>query len=297
MKPKCSIIIPNLNSPIIDKTIESILKQDTHYDYEIIVVGMDEFNLVKKHPQVNFIATEHPVSAGKARNLGIQRALGNILLFIDSDCVAMPDWINTLINDIKAGWKVIGGSVLSPTDNFWQLVYNLSMFHEQLTSKNKAEHSYLATLNLAIHRDVINKVGLLNEDLLRGQDIEWTSRMALAGYSLLFDPKAIIEHHPNRHSFDELWKDNYKSGYYMIAVRRQYPEIFYMPSVLNLLLTWRIFKPLIATFTTIKIILRSKEIQQYPKIFPYIFQLKVAWCDGAIRRLKDEKNEIKKKHP
>jgi hypothetical protein len=83
----------------------------------------------------------------------------------------------------------------------------------------------------------------------------------------------------------------------MIAVRRQYPEIFYMPSVLNFLLTWRICKPLIATFTTIKIILRSKEIQQYPKIFPYIFRLKVAWCDGAIRRLNDEKNEIKKKHP
>jgi len=289
---ECSIIIPNLHSPIINKTIESLLNQDTDHAYEIIVVGMDKFDLVIQYPEVRFLRTEQPVSAGKARNLGIQEAISDKLFFIDSDCIALPGWINTLLKGFDIGWKVIGGSVQSPTNDFWQMVYNLSMFHEQLTSKKSGEHSYLATLNLAVHRDVVKKVGLLNVDLMRGQDIEWTSRMTLAGYHLFFEPKAVVEHHPPRHSFESLRKDNYKSGYYMITVRHQFPEIFHMPAILNHVMIWQIFKQVFACMTTIKITLRSKEIRHYPKIIPFIYRLKIAWCEGAVDRLKGVKNEI-----
>ncbi len=38
-KLDCSIIIPNLHSPVIDRTIQSILSQETDRSFEIIVVG------------------------------------------------------------------------------------------------------------------------------------------------------------------------------------------------------------------------------------------------------------------
>jgi len=288
-----SVIIPNLHSPIVDRTIESILAQKTHLSYEVIVVGMDKFNLVTKFNEVRFINTDQPVSAGKARNIGIQEAIGEKLLFIDSDCIAMPLWIATFLEDFDAGWKVIGGSVLSPTDDFWQLVYNLSMFHEQLPSKKKGRHRYLATLNLAVHKDVINKVGQLNEELERGQDVEWTSRMTLAGYDLLFDPNAEIEHHPPRYTFEAVRKDNFRSGYYSITVRHKFPKIFHMPAILNYVAVWKIFKPMIAGLTMLRIVFRSKEIRQHPKIIPYIYKQKTAWCDGAINRLEEIKNAAK----
>jgi len=285
-----SVIIPNLHSPIIDRTIESVLAQKTSHPFEVIVVGMDRYDLVTKYEEVKFIKTAQPVSAGEARNIGIHESEGKILFFIDSDCIAMPNWITTILDDFNSGWKVIGGSVLSPTDDFWQLVYNLSMFHEQLPSKNKGKHRYLATLNLAVHKDVIKKVGLLDAKLERGQDIEWTSRMTRAGYDLLFDPNAVIEHHPSRHTFEALKKDNFRSGYYSIAVRQKYPNIFNMPPLLKTASVWRIFKPLIAGLTMLRIVLSSKEVRQHPKIIPYILKQKAAWCDGAISRLEETEN-------
>ena len=74
-KIDCSIIIPNLHSPIIDRTIQSILNQETDHTYEIIVVGMDKFGLVEKFPEVNFIKTPAPVGAAEARNIGIAKPL------------------------------------------------------------------------------------------------------------------------------------------------------------------------------------------------------------------------------
>ena len=287
-----SIIIPNLHSPIIDRTIESILAQETRHAYEIIVVGMDKYGLVEKFPQVQFIKTPHPVGAGEARNIGIGKARGERLVFIDADCLAMPGWLDTLITDFDEGWHVIGGGVKSPADNFWLLVYNLSMFHEQLWTQKRKTHAYLPTLNLAVGREVIEQVGNLNEALMRGQDIEWTSRMTKAGYPLLFDPAAVIEHHPPRTDFEALRKDNYRSGYYMIQVRLENLEVFHMPPILGHAWGWRLFKTLIASMTSLKIVLRTKEIRQYPKIIPYIYRLKKAWCEGAADRLEEIKNDV-----
>jgi len=289
-KIDCSIIIPNLHSPIIDQTIQSIMSQETDRSYEIIVVGMDKFGLVEQFPTVKFIKTPAPVGAAEARNIGIREAISDTLVFIDADCIAQPGWLNAFFADFAESWQVIGGGVKSPTDNFWLLVYNLSMFHEQLWGQPRGEHDYLPTLNLAMKRQVVETVGPLNEALMRGQDIEWTSRMTRAGLHLLFDPAAVVEHHPPRHDFEALRKDNYRSGYYMINVRYKNPEIFHMPAILKSATIWRIFKPLIAAWTTLKIVTRTREVRRNARIIPYIYRLKVAWCEGAVDRLEGKVN-------
>ena len=285
-----SIIIPNLHSRIIDQTLNSILAQPGSKDCEIIVVGMDKYGLVEQFPAVKFIKTPAPVGAGEARNIGIREAVSDTLIFIDSDCVAQPGWLDAFYADFADGWQVVGGGVSSPTKNFWQLVYNLSMFHEQLWTQPRGEHKYLATLNLALKREVIEKVGPLNETLMRGQDIEWTSRMTRSGIHLLFEPAAVVEHHPPRFDFEALRKDNYRSGYYMIDVRYKHPEIFHMPAVLKSAAVWRIFKPLIAAWTTLKIVIRTREVRRNLKILPHVYRLKAAWCEGAADRLEGKMN-------
>ena len=285
LKIKTSIIIPSLHSRIIDQTLRSILAQPGSEHCEIIVVGMDKYGLVEQFPEVKFIKTPAPVGAGEARNIGIREAVADTLVFIDSDCLAQPGWLDAFYADFAEGWLVVGGGVKSPTDNFWQLVYNLSMFHEQLWTQRRGEHDYLPTLNLAMKREVVEKVGPLNEALMRGQDIEWTSRMTHAGIRLLFDPAAVVEHHPPRYDFEALRKDNYRSGYYMIDVRYKHPEIFHMPGVLKSAAVWRIFKPLFAALTTLKIVVRTREVRKNARIIPYVYRLKAAWCDGAADRL------------
>mgnify|MGYP000862296174 CR=1 FL=1 len=290
LKKNTSIIIPNLDSKVIDQTIKSLLTQPRIEECEIIVVGMDKYGLVENFPEVKFIKTPAPVGAAEARNIGIREAIGDTFIFIDSDCVAETGWLDAYYADFAEGWQVIGGGVKSPTDNFWQLVYNLSMFHEQLWTQPRCEHKYLATLNLAMTREVIEEVGPLNEAFMRGQDIEWTSRMTRAGIRLLFDPAAVIVHQPSRFTFEAVRRDNYRSGYYMIEVRYEHPEIFHMSPILQSSIIWRIFKPLIAAWTTLKIVIKTREVRRNPRIIPHVFRLKAAWCDGAADRLEGKEN-------
>lgn len=282
---RISVVIPNLHSPIVDQTIESVLSQQTDLLFEVIVVGMDQWGLVEKYPEVRFIKTPTPVGAAEARNIGIQAAQGEWLFFIDSDCIAQPGWMETLAQAFREGWQVVGGGVQTPKSPFIRLAYNLSMFHAQLASQPKKTVPFLPTLNLAVQRDVIVAVGLLDEKLLRGQDVDWTARMTQAGFQLLFEPRAAILHLPPRQDAKTLKAYFYKSGYYMIQVRHRYPEIFHMPGVVNRGMTLRIFAPVIALLTTLKIVLKTKEVRQHIRTVPLIYKMKVAWCQGAAEAL------------
>lgn len=287
-----SVIIPNLNSPIVDKTIQSVLLQKTDFPLEIIVVGMDRYGIVEKFDNVIFKKTPKPIGAAEARNIGIQEARGKWLLFIDSDCVANQGWINSFVESFLKGWEVIGGGVQSPDEPFWRLVYNLSMFHEQLASKKKKQHAFLPTLNLAVHRKVIENVGYMDESLMRGQDVDWTARMNLAGYQLLFDPAAVVIHYPERNDLKTLKDYFYRSGQFMIKVRYKYPEIFHMPEVLKNAIIWQVFGPVIAAWTSLKILLQTKEVQKHLKTLFYIYLLKLSWCNGAADSLKRKSDAI-----
>lgn len=292
-KIKISIIIPNLNSPIVDRTIDSVLSQQTDLPFEILVIGMDKYGLIKTDPKVQFIQTQKPVGAAVARNIGIRKALGEWLLFIDSDCIAQPDWVQTFSEAFENGWKVIGGGVKTPREPFWRLAYNLSMFYGELASQPKRVRKFMPTLNLAVHRQVIEKVGFMNEALPRGQDIEWTSRMTLAGYQVFFQPEAAIEHLPERKDLDALRDFVRKSGYYMVRVRLEHPEIFHTPAILKSPLAWRLLAPFIAAAITGKVFIQTREVRQNWRTLPFIYLQKFSWCRGAAESLEDLKQSGK----
>jgi GT2 family glycosyltransferase len=289
-KIKISIIIPNLHSPVVDKTLKSVINQQANFPYEIIVVGKDKFNFVQKFPGIRYIDTGNPVGASTARNIGIQHAKGEWLFFIDSDCIALPGWLTTLSATMTEGWKVVGGGVITPEEPFWRLVYNLSMFYGELASREEKIRKFMPTLNLAVHKEVIETVGLMDENLPRGQDIDWTSRMTLAGYKLLFKPSAAVEHLPERDKFKALRDFVYNSGYYMIRVRLRYPEIFNTPPLLKNPLVWQLLAPIIALYITLKIFIQSREVRQHLKILPYVYLQKLSWCYGAAKSLKELSN-------
>jgi glycosyltransferase involved in cell wall biosynthesis len=285
-KVRVSVIIPNLHSPIVDQTIESVLNQEIDLPFEVIVVGMDQFNLVEQFEDVHFIQTSTPVGAAEARNIGITAARGEWLLFIDSDCIAQAGWIEQLTSAFNEGYRVVGGGVITPQEPYWLLVYNLSMFYGELASQKRTERRFFPTLNLAVQRRVIEEVGLMDENLPRGQDIEWTARMTQAGYPLLFQPSAAVEHHPQRTDLATLREYVRKSGYYTVRVRLRHPQVFKTPRLLGSPLFLTLFAPLIASATTARIVFRTREIRQNARIIPYIYLQKLSWCQGAAESLR-----------
>ena len=281
-----SIIIPNLNSKMIDETLQSLLAQTALGRIaEIIVVGLDEPGLVYEHNFVCFVDTKQPVTAPVARNIGIRLALGKYLAFIDSDCVADRRWLENLLQAQEAGHPVTGGSISFSTTPYWQLCYNLTMFHDFVCSASLGDRKNMGTLNLCVARDVVEHVGLMDERLARGQDTEWTLRMRRHGYRLHFVADAVVQHCPEVPSLTKILKLWHRSGQFNAWVRNHYKELISPPPFYKYPLLLVLSSPLIGFAVTMRIFMRNPHLLRYIHTFPVVFLSKIAWCFGASRRI------------
>lgn len=285
-KLNTSIIIPSLNSPLIDLVVEKILDQDGFgVDDELIIVGRDDRGLIRKQPRVRFIDTGQPVTAPVARNIGICAAEGKLLVFIDSDCIPQSGWLSEHRKAHAAGHQVVGGGVLPTGDSYWHLVYNLTMFHEIFSTAQEGERPFLPTLNLSVDRSVIAKVGKLDAMLKKSQDLDWTTRMNEAGYTPYFWPEAGVRHEHNRRTGRQVWQDSATIGHYARQVRLRHHDLLETPSVLGSRHLTLLLSPLIALFVTSRIIARRPETMlRRPHTWPGIYMSKIAWCWGASRK-------------
>lgn len=283
MTPTVSIIIPSLNSPILDEVIAAILAQNSaEMLAEVIVVGKDELGLLPAAPRVRLLDTGEPVPPGTARNLGIQASSSELLIFLDSDCLPQAGWLDAHMAAHAAGHDVVGGSVLADGENYWALSYNLTMFHSYLTSAETGPRALLPTLNLSVARRVIDAVGMLNEALPRSQDLDWTTRMNAAGFQPVFWPDAVVQHRHNRTTFRAVWRDCERSGTYARAARVAHSDTLGTPTLLRHPTLVRLASPLIALGVTGKIVAsRPRTMLRHAATLPAIYMSKIAWCWGA----------------
>lgn len=281
-----SIIIPSLNSPLIDQVVAALVGQaQAEVIREIVVVGKDEAGLLPVGGRVRLVDTGQPVPPGTARNLGIRAATADLLIFLDSDCLPQPGWLAAHLAAHRAGHAVVGGGVLPDGENYWALSYNLTMFHEYFSTAPADKRPLLPTLNLSVERQVIDAVGLLNEALPRSQDLDWTTRMNQAGFQPYFWPEAAIQHRHNRTTASKVWLDCARSGHFARQARLAHRETLDTP----LWLRWRwlvlLLSPLIAAAVTGKIVgTRPFILRRHAAAIPAIYLSKIAWCWGASRR-------------
>ena len=212
--PFVTVIVPLYNdSELLRYCLSSLCLQTYPQErYEVIVVdnGSDENiqPLIKEFSDIKFFKEERPGSYS-ARNSGILHANGEILAFTDSDCNPSRDWIEkgvtTLIN--TSGCGVIGGRIrlffkkeFKPTA---VEIFDAITFFQQKLYITKANFS--VTANLFTFKKVFEKVGLFNEKLVSGGDVEWCHRVYSSGLYLGYAHNATVNH-PARHSYSQMIK-------------------------------------------------------------------------------------------
>lgn len=289
--PFVSIIIPNLHSPMIDQVINALLKQKYKGKFEIIVVGKDKFNLLKqfkKHSQIKIITTKKPAIPSRARNIGIKKAKGEYLFFLDADCLVQPDWIFQLLKNYDTdNNRVVGGSFcLEKSDNFWRFCDNLSHFYAVSSRLKKGQVKGLTSANLSIPRAILKKVGKFNESLVAGEDREYCMRILRAGYLLIFEPSAEVIHLSQRTSLLSVLRHSYFWGPYSLKVRLKYSDIERVPFFMKNRLTLILMAPIIALGSTIRVFTRSPSHLLYLYTLPIVYLSKIFWCLGAFVGLK-----------
>ena len=131
----------------------------------------------------------------------------------------------------------------------------------------------------------------MDEELLRGQDIDWTSRMLNQGFQPYFYPKAAVFHNHNRTTFKKVWDDCERSGYYMRQIRMDETNHLSAPYIIKSRLLVIIFAPVIALIVTIGIFSKNSFPKKNWSTIFTIYLTKIAWCWGASR---SSDNAVKK---
>ncbi len=292
-----SIVIPNLNSPIINQTIDSLLGQQTSRSFEIIIVGKDKFNLVEgyKDERVHFIKTDQPTPPAIARNIGVNAGKGALIIFIDADCIAANHFIEEHVM-AHAGKedKVIGGGVsLQPRGNYWVLSDNIATFHEILAHTQAGAREILPSLNLSLSRSLWNKLGGFDPTFptAAGEDADFSFRARQSGADLIFTPKAIVEHRHQRASFTSLLNHAYTFGKFSTKFNPNYqrdPKAthFFLKIPFGLVL----FSPILAFGVLFRIVFIERLPINYWHTLPTVLLAKFAWCFGAYKRMVEFKN-------
>lgn len=195
-----SVIIPTLHSPIIGDVIRSIDQQTARETIaEIIVVGQFDARPITTPAQL--VLTNHPVPAATARNLGARLATGDILLFVDSDCIADPQLVASHLARHRDGHSVVGGSIaIDVNDSYWRLCDNLLAFTPFLAMMPAGERPYLPSLNFSLPRNIFNSIGGFDERFsgAAGEDVDLSLRLRAQGHRLFFAPEAHVMHYPSR---------------------------------------------------------------------------------------------------
>lgn len=215
MFPEVSIIIPTYNRErLLPRAIESVRRQ-TYENWELLIVddrsSDNTESLVKKYlsidNRIRYLKNERKKGPAGARNFGILNSKGKYIAFLDSDDewseIHLEESIDVLKNyDIKVSfalWTAVkeDGEVRRVFDpeipeERARLERTISIFNPKIEGKyiffgdNFYEESFLkgasycTNINtLVIERDIIEKVGLFNEDLLVCEDSDFVYRVIL----------------------------------------------------------------------------------------------------------------------
>jgi len=287
MKPsRVSVIIPAARPERIPEILNGLAQQQLDSaEIEIWVICNEDELYTTEFPQTHthFLPVPRKTKAPVRRNIGMTRATGEIFLFLDDDCIPQSNLVERHVHGHRQGHKIVGGAITFPTRPYLQLADNVSAFHDMLPFTTSGLRPYLFTANMSVHRDVVADAGPMNAELGRADDLEWTNRFRMRGYSLFFDPKAIVMHLPPRYTWRALWDHWAGDAPDTIRVRLEYAVMLRTPRLAfqrHVFLWGAIFVAMWATLRTFR---NYPTWKHYWHTFPVVYYTKVAWCIGAYR--------------
>ena len=141
---------------------------------------------------------------GLARNLGIEAATRELLVFTDDDCYLSDDYIVQLLHHFdKERYQFCGGRILlwDETDAMVSVNYHNEFF--LIPAGHFLAAGTIQGANMVLHRDIIEKVGSFNPHLgagtqLRCEDIELLGRASMNGFTGAHLPQLVVYHHHRR---------------------------------------------------------------------------------------------------
>jgi len=223
-----SIIIVNYNVQyFLEQCLYSVLLATKNIEAEIIVIDnasndQSRTYLPERFPLVDFTWCTENVGFSKANNIGIKKATGNHILFLNPDTIVGEDCFEKCLSYFKSnsecgaiGLKMIDGSGIylkeskrsfpSPLTSLYKLAGLAALFPSSpvfaryyaghLPNDQVHEVDVLAGACMMLRRKALDAVGGFDEDyFMYGEDVDMSYRLQQAGFKNVYFPGSTIIH-------------------------------------------------------------------------------------------------------
>lgn len=214
-----TVAICTRNRPHTLRHTLNSLTQQTYADFKVIVVDnapsddATEQLVCTQFPHVTYVREPEP-GLDNARNRAIREARSEILAYIDDDAIADRHWVQALVNtfdtpDIMCVTGLVAPARLDTaaqelferfgySKGFYRLRFNLQSPPPIGLFPYKGYHG--TGCNSAFRLSVFEHIGLFDPRLDMGTpvpgggDHDMFTRVILAGYTLVYDPKLVVFH-------------------------------------------------------------------------------------------------------
>ncbi len=179
--------------------LAALQAQRTSIPYEIIVVdsstdGADRI-VEEEFPRVRLLHFPGRCQVGTARNIGVDAARGEVILFLDTDTIPCATWIEQMCGAIREGGADgVGGGMRNGTP--WSLSgsagFYLEFFRFLGHDGPPQNARFLVGGNSGFRRQILADARYA--DCSAGEDMLFSSRLARSGSRLFFLPGASVTH-------------------------------------------------------------------------------------------------------
>lgn len=237
--PFVSVIVPIRNEArYIRGCLDSIAQQDYPHERMEIIIADGLSNDGTKESVQSYERMDIPVHwvdnpkliVPTGMNLALQQARGDILVRVDGHCEIAPDYISNCVKHLQnsdadgvgGSMDTIGETPLSETiavamsspfgvgGSAFRTLRGVSMYADTVPFP-------------AYSREIVERAGLYDEELVRNQDDEYNYRIRELGGKILLASDVKSKYY-SRGSLKKLWKQYFQYGFWKVRVLQKHPR-------------------------------------------------------------------------
>ncbi|MDX1664022.1 MAG: sugar transferase [Candidatus Promineifilaceae bacterium] len=227
-RPAISVVVPAHNARATIEGCVVALGQQTLDPacYEVIVVddgSTDDTGALAQAAGAVVLHQQRGRPAA-ARNAGALAARGEIICFTDADCEPVPDWLAQLTAPFVDP-EIIGCKGIYATRQRSLVARFVQVEYEDKYDRLRQQETidFIDTYCAAYRREVLLANDGFDTSFPYLEDQELSFRLAARGYTMVFQPEAVVYHRHAATAVDYLRK-KFTIGYWKAQVVRRFPE-------------------------------------------------------------------------
>jgi len=193
-----SVIIPNRNGAGTIGRCLGAAFNSRYVNFEVIVVDDcsedGSVGIIMRYP-CRLVRLDKHSGAAAARNAGAREARGEVLFFVDADCIMREDTLEVALRAYRARPGAVTGGTYSPISHDRRFFSTFQSLFINYSETKRPEPDYVATHAMVISRSLFEESGGFDERFMPIlEDVEFSHRLRRGGVPLRMEPALQVGH-------------------------------------------------------------------------------------------------------